>query len=74
MRTAWFWFVFYVATPCVRRNLRCSAERDAGAVPAVPVFGAQDVTRLNIYSLVMVVIGSEVFLLLYHAILGRRCI
>jgi uncharacterized membrane protein YeaQ/YmgE (transglycosylase-associated protein family) len=35
-------------------------------------FGAQGVTGLNIYSLFVAVIGSVVFLLVYHAIFRRR--
>ena len=34
-------------------------------------FGAQGVTGLNIYSLIVAVIGSIVLLLLYHAIVRR---
>ncbi|MGH6861060.1 MAG: GlsB/YeaQ/YmgE family stress response membrane protein [Phyllobacterium sp.] len=35
-------------------------------------FGATGVTGLNIYSLIVAVIGSIVVLWLYHAIAGRR--
>ncbi len=35
-------------------------------------FGAAGVTGLNIYSLIVAVIGSIVVLVLYHAITGRR--
>ncbi|MFZ0591819.1 MAG: GlsB/YeaQ/YmgE family stress response membrane protein [Bryobacteraceae bacterium] len=35
-------------------------------------FGAQGVTGLNIYSLVVAVIGAVIFLLVYHAIFRRR--
>ena len=35
-------------------------------------FGAAPVTGLNIYSIVVAVIGSIVVLVLYHAIVGRR--
>jgi len=34
-------------------------------------FGAQGVTGLNLYSLIVAVIGSIVFLLIYHAIVRR---
>jgi uncharacterized membrane protein YeaQ/YmgE (transglycosylase-associated protein family) len=34
-------------------------------------FGARGVTGLNIYSLVVAVVGSVVFLLVYHAIVRR---
>ncbi len=37
-------------------------------------FGAAPVTGLNIYSLVVAVIGSIVVLFIYHAIAGRRTI
>ena len=36
------------------------------------IFGASGVTGLNLYSLVVAVIGSVVFLVLYHAVRGRR--
>ena len=36
------------------------------------LFGHVGVTGLNIYSLVVAVIGSIVVLVLYHAIFGRR--
>ena len=35
-------------------------------------FGAAPVTGLNIYSIVVAVVGSIVVLVLYHAIAGRR--
>ena len=35
-------------------------------------FGAAPVTGLNIYSIVVAVVGSIVVLVLYHAIVGRR--
>lgn len=35
-------------------------------------FGAQGVTGLNIYSLVVAVIGAVIFLLVYHAIFRRK--
>lgn len=35
-------------------------------------FGASGVTGLNIYSLIVAVIGSIVVLWLYHAVTGRR--
>jgi uncharacterized membrane protein YeaQ/YmgE (transglycosylase-associated protein family) len=37
-------------------------------------FGAAPVTGLNIYSIVVAVIGSIVVLVIYHATLGRRTI
>ena len=37
-------------------------------------FGADPVTGLNIYSLVVAVIGAVVVLFLYHAITGNRAI
>ncbi len=36
------------------------------------VFGASGVSGLNLYSLFVAVIGSVVFLVLYHALMGRR--
>lgn len=36
------------------------------------LFGAQGVTGLNIYSLIVSVIGAIVVLFLYHAISGRK--
>lgn len=36
------------------------------------VFGAMPVTGLNIYSIIVAVIGSIVVLVVYHAIVGRR--
>ena len=35
-------------------------------------FGAAGVTGLNIYSLIVAIIGSVVVLWLYHAVMGRR--
>jgi uncharacterized membrane protein YeaQ/YmgE (transglycosylase-associated protein family) len=35
-------------------------------------FGMPGVTGLNVYSLVVAVIGAAVFLLLYHALMRRR--
>ena len=35
-------------------------------------FGAHGITGLNIYSLIVAVIGSVVVLFLYHTITGRR--
>jgi uncharacterized membrane protein YeaQ/YmgE (transglycosylase-associated protein family) len=35
-------------------------------------FGAEGITGLNLYSMVVAVIGSVVVLLAYHAIAGRR--
>jgi uncharacterized membrane protein YeaQ/YmgE (transglycosylase-associated protein family) len=37
-------------------------------------FGAAPVTGLNIYSIIVAVIGSIVVLVIYHAIAGRRTI
>lgn len=37
-------------------------------------FGAAPVTGLNIYSIVVAVVGSIVVLVLYHAIVGRRAL
>ena len=36
------------------------------------LFGAQGVTGLNIYSLIVAVIGSIIFLVIYHALFRRR--
>ena len=36
------------------------------------MFGASGVTGLNLYSLFVAVIGSIIFLVLYHAIFSRR--
>jgi len=36
------------------------------------LFGASGVTGLNLYSLLVSVVGSVVFLVVYHAILRRR--
>ncbi|MGB6487494.1 MAG: GlsB/YeaQ/YmgE family stress response membrane protein [Steroidobacteraceae bacterium] len=36
------------------------------------VFGAAGVTGLNLYSLLVAVIGAIVVLVIYHAIFGRR--
>lgn len=38
------------------------------------LFGASGVTGLNIYSLIVAVVGSVVVLLIYHAIFGRRAV
>jgi len=35
-------------------------------------FGAEGITGLNLYSMIVAVIGSVVVLLAYHAIAGRR--
>ncbi len=37
-------------------------------------FGAVGVTGLNIYSLIVAVVGAVVVLFIYHAIVGRRTI
>ena len=37
-------------------------------------FGAAPVTGLNIYSIIVAIVGSVVVLFLYHAIAGRRAI
>ncbi len=37
-------------------------------------FGAAPVTGLNIYSMVVAVVGSVVVLMIYHAVFGRRTI
>ena len=37
-------------------------------------FGASGVTGLNIYSLIVAVIGAVIVLVAYHAIVGRRSI
>ena len=37
-------------------------------------FGAAPVTGLNIYSMVVAVVGAIVVLMLYHAVIGRRTI
>ncbi|MGO9934180.1 MAG: GlsB/YeaQ/YmgE family stress response membrane protein [Steroidobacteraceae bacterium] len=36
------------------------------------VFGMAGVTGLNVYSLVVAVIGAAVFLIVYHALINRR--
>ncbi|MGA2549677.1 MAG: GlsB/YeaQ/YmgE family stress response membrane protein [Burkholderiaceae bacterium] len=36
------------------------------------MFGLSGVTGLNIYSLVVAVIGSIIFLVVYHAIFGKK--
>ncbi len=36
------------------------------------LFGASGVTRLNIYSMIVAVVGSVVVLLIYNALSGRR--
>jgi uncharacterized membrane protein YeaQ/YmgE (transglycosylase-associated protein family) len=38
------------------------------------LFGAAGVTGLNIYSLIVAVIGAIVVLWIYHAIIGRRAV
>jgi uncharacterized membrane protein YeaQ/YmgE (transglycosylase-associated protein family) len=35
-------------------------------------FGASGITGLNIYSMIVAIIGSVVVLWLYHAVMGRR--
>ena len=37
-------------------------------------FGAAGVTGLNIYSMIVAIIGAIVVLLIYHAITGRRTV
>ena len=37
-------------------------------------FGAAPVTGLNIYSMIVAVVGAVVVLFIYHAIAGRRAI
>ena len=37
-------------------------------------FGAAPVTGLNIYSMIVAVVGAVVVLVLYHAVAGRRAI
>ena len=39
---------------------------------AFSVFGAAPVTGLNIYSLVVAVVGSILVLVIYHAVVGSR--
>ena len=36
------------------------------------LFGASGVTGLNIYSLIVAVVGAVVVLFIYHAVVGRR--
>ena len=36
------------------------------------VFGAEPVTGLNIYSMIVAVVGAVIVLVIYHAIVGRR--
>jgi uncharacterized membrane protein YeaQ/YmgE (transglycosylase-associated protein family) len=38
------------------------------------LFGATGVTGLNIYSMLVAVIGAVVVLFLYHAVIGRRAL
>ena len=38
----------------------------------VSLFGAQGVPGLNIYSLIVAVVGAVVVLFIYHAVVGRR--
>ncbi len=37
-------------------------------------FGMAGVTGFNVYSIVVAVVGAVVFLLIYHALVGRRTI
>ena len=37
-------------------------------------FGATPITGLNIYSIIVAIIGSVVVLAIYHAVVGRRTI
>ncbi len=37
-------------------------------------FGAAGVTGLNIYSLIVAVVGAVIVLFIYHAVVGRRTI
>ena len=37
-------------------------------------FGAEPVTGLNIYSMIVAIIGAIVVLVIYHAVAGRRTI
>ena len=37
-------------------------------------FGAGGVTGLNIYSLIVAVVGAVIVLFLYHAVVGRRTV
>lgn len=37
-------------------------------------FGAAGVTGLNIYSLIVAVVGAVIVLFIYHAVVGRRAI
>ncbi len=38
------------------------------------LFGANGVTGLNIYSLIVAVVGAVVVLVIYHALVGRRTV
>ena len=38
------------------------------------LFGAAPVTGLNIYSIIVAVVGAVVVLVVYHAIIGRRAV
>ncbi len=38
------------------------------------LFGAAPVTGLNIYSMIVAVVGAIVVLMIYHAVIGRRTI
>ena len=38
------------------------------------IFGAAPVTGLNIYSMIVAVVGAVVVLFIYHAVIGRRAI
>ncbi len=37
-------------------------------------FGASGVTGLNIYSLIVAIVGAVIVLVIYHAVVGRRTI
>lgn len=37
-------------------------------------FGAAPVTGLNIYSMIVAVVGAVVVLVIYHAVVGRRAV
>lgn len=36
------------------------------------IFGAEGITGLNIYSMIVAIVGSVVVLWIYHALVGRR--
>ena len=44
----------------------------SSAVFSSDLFGASGVTGLNIYSMIVAVVGSVVVLLIYNAVMGRR--